>query len=150
MTQTLQLKNDRREVEGLSQWLDRFADQQDLSPRVRGNLQVALEEVALNVIVHGYGEGGATRHFTVSLTLEGDYVRAEVSDEAVAFDPLTRAEVDTTLPLEKRPIGGLGIHLVKNLMDSVDYERRGTRNVLTLRCRRKPADETEGGGYAVT
>ncbi|MBQ6033357.1 MAG: ATP-binding protein, partial [Prevotella sp.] len=54
-------------------------------------------------------------------------------DEGTPFDPTTRKEVDTTLPVEERPIGGLGILLVRKLMDSINYERIDGKNVLTLR-----------------
>jgi serine/threonine-protein kinase RsbW len=141
MKQTLQLKNDRREIAGLAQWLERFADEHALSDRVRGDLQVALEEVALNVITHGYGEGGEQRSFSVTLGIEGDFVAAVVTDSAAAYDPLGRAEVDITLPLEQRPIGGLGIHLVKHLMETVNYTRSAGQNVLTLHCRWKDAEQ---------
>ena len=140
MKQTLQLKNDRREVAGLSEWLDRFARDHALSDRVRGNLQVTLEEVALNVITHGYGEGGEQRSFSVTLEIEEDFVSVIVTDSAEAFDPTRHAELDTTLPLEQRPIGGIGIHLVKNLMETVGYTRSAGQNVLTLRCRWKDAE----------
>jgi len=59
-------------------------------------------------------------------------VTATVTDDAPAYDPLARAEVDITLPLEERPIGGLGVHLEKKLMDSARYERRDGRNILTF------------------
>ncbi len=140
MKQTLQLKNDRREVAGLAAWLDRFARANALSDQVRGNLQVALEEVALNVITHGYGEGGEQRSFSVTLEIEGDFVSVIVTDSAEAFDPTRHAELDITLPLEQRPIGGIGVHLVKNLMETVGYKRSDGQNVLTLRCRWKDAE----------
>jgi anti-sigma regulatory factor (Ser/Thr protein kinase) len=53
-------------------------------------------------------------------------------DDAPAYDPLARAEVDTSLALEDRPVGGLGVHLVKKLMQEARYERRDDTNVLTL------------------
>ncbi|MBR3725132.1 MAG: ATP-binding protein [Bacteroidales bacterium] len=56
------------------------------------------------------------------------------------FDPTIREEVDTTLPVEERPIGGLGIHLIRRLMDSINYERREGRNILTLRKRIHPTE----------
>jgi len=71
-----------------------------------------------------------------------------VSDDGVPFDPLAVAPPDTSLPLEQRPLGGLGIHLVRHLVDEVTYERRGDRNVLTLVKavdRRPPALEAEPG-----
>ncbi len=131
----LSLTNKRAELRRLAAWVDEFATTLDLREPMRGELQVALEEVASNVIKHGFRDG-ATHTFTVALSADADCVTAVVTDDAPAFDPLARAEVDIALPLEARPIGGLGIHLVRHLMDDVAYERRGARNVLTLRRRR--------------
>ena len=55
-----------------------------------------------------------------------------ISDNGVAFDPTAKAEVDTTLSAEERQIGGLGIHLVRHIMDNVEYERKDGRNILRL------------------
>ena len=129
----LRLKNDRREVAGLSQWIDRFAAEFGLVATRRADIQVALEEVALNVITYGYGEGGVANEFSVSLEADSDFITAVVEDEAPAFDPTGRAEADISLPPDQRPIGGLGIHLVRHLVESMHHERRGSRNVLTLR-----------------
>lgn len=93
--------------------------------------ELAVEELVTNVATHGYADG-ARHGFTVSLHFEDHVVRAVITDDAPAFDPLARAEVDTTLPLAARPIGGLGVHLVKKLMDRCDYERREGRNVVTI------------------
>ncbi len=134
-SQTLELRNDLREITVLSAWVDHFADEIHLGALRRGELQIALEEVVINVIKHGYGED-MDRRLTVSLATDETFVIATVSDDAPAFNPLDRPEIDTDLPLESRPIGGLGVHMVKQLMASVHYERRAAQNVLTLRCRR--------------
>ena len=62
-----------------------------------------------------------------------EWVKFVISDSGAPFDPTAKAEVDTTLSAEERPIGGLGIHLITQLMDSINYERRNNMNVLTLR-----------------
>jgi anti-sigma regulatory factor (Ser/Thr protein kinase) len=130
--QTLTLKNDRAEIPRLAAFIDSFC--QPLGP-TQGDLMsfhLALEEAVTNVINHGYRDGHA-HEFTVALAAApGGRVTAVVTDDAPAFDPVARPPVDTTLPLEERPIGGLGVHLIKNLMDSVRYERRDGRNILTL------------------
>jgi serine/threonine-protein kinase RsbW len=131
----LSLTNKRAELRRLAAWVDEFATTIDLGEPARGELQVALEEVASNVIKHGYPDG-ATHTFSVSLSADAEFVTAVVTDDAPAFDPLARAEVDIAQPLAERPIGGLGIHLVRHLMDAVGYERSGAQNVLTLRRRR--------------
>jgi len=94
-------------------------------------LHLALEEVVTNVINHGYVDG-QPHTFTVELAAEARRVTAIVTDDAPAYDPLARAEVDVSQPIEERAIGGLGVHLVKKLMDSARYERRDGRNILTL------------------
>ena len=73
------------------------------------------------------------RPVTVTLeTLPPRRVRVVVTDRAPTYNPLLRPEVDTTLPLDERPIGGLGVHLVKRLMDATSYERRDGQNILTM------------------
>lgn len=95
-------------------------------------LELALEEIVTNVITHGFrGEPG----HSIAISLEAstpDRIRAVVMDDAGAFNPLDRPEADTQLPLEDRPVGGLGVHLVRKLMDLCLYERRDGRNHLTI------------------
>lgn len=137
-SQSIELRSDLRQVAVLSEWVDRFADEISLPSDRRGELQVALEEVVINVLKHGYG-ADADRRLTVTLTAGEDFVSAEVIDDAPAYDPLARPAIDTDLPLESRAIGGLGVHMVKQLMASVKYERRAAQNVLTLLCHRAPS-----------
>ncbi|MBX3731897.1 MAG: ATP-binding protein [Verrucomicrobiae bacterium] len=95
-------------------------------------LELALEEIVTNVIRHGH-HGRPDR--SLSLRLEApaaDRIRAEVTDDAAAYNPLARAAVDTNQPAGERPVGGLGVHLVRRIMHVCMYERRGDRNVFTL------------------
>ena len=69
----------------------------------------------------------------MTLALEGDELTIRVEDDGRAFDPLQAPPPDLDLPLEERPVGGLGIHIVRSVMDAVEYQRRGGRNVLTMR-----------------
>jgi sigma-B regulation protein RsbU (phosphoserine phosphatase) len=61
------------------------------------------------------------------------YLKIVINDWGTPFDPTAKGDVDTTLSAEERPIGGLGIHLVRQIMDSINYERTDGKNVLTLR-----------------
>lgn len=132
-SQVLTLRNDLAEIPRLAEFVDAFCAPHELAPRDLMALQLALEEAVTNVINHGYCDGQA-HEFTVALELDDDRrMTAVVTDDAPAFDPLVRPAVDTSLPLDERPIGGLGVHLVKKLMDHAHYERRGAKNVLTLR-----------------
>ena len=132
--QLLTLTNDLAEIPRLAEAVELFCE--PLAPSMKDllALQLALEETVTNVINHGYkGEPAGARAFTVALAATApDRVRATVSDDAPAYDPLARPEVDVSLPIEDRPIGGLGVHLVKKLMHHASYERRADQNVLVL------------------
>ena len=100
--------------------------------------QVALDEVLANIVHHGYEERDQQGEIEIHFRLRDDVLELTIVDEAAPFDPLTAAEPDTTRPAEERPIGGLGIFLVRKLMDTVEYERREGRNRLV--CRKRVAD----------
>lgn len=105
-------------------------------------LRLAIEEALTNVFVHGYAGGSVSEPVTLQLTcVSPNRVRAFVTDSAPAYNPLTRPEVDTSMPLESRRIGGLGVHLVKKLMDATHYERRDGRNILTLELNLEPGGD---------
>jgi len=91
-----------------------------------GSVLIAADEVISNALNHG---GGAPA-VEVAAKVDGDRVTVRIIDDGVAFDPLAAAAPDTTLELEDREIGGLGIHLVRKMMDHVAYERRGKHNRL--------------------
>lgn len=108
-----------------------FAVAHGLPASVRRSLQVALDELLTNTMVYGFAgqEGGAV---TVEVALHPDRVAVTVTDDGKPFDPLGQAPPDTALPLAQRPIGGLGLGLVRGMMDEVSYQRRGDRNVVVL------------------
>lgn len=83
----------------------------------------------MNIVSYGFKADG--NHFMeVSLTVAQGLVRTEVVDDGIAFNPLLSPDPDTTLGVEDREIGGLGLFLVKKLMDKVEYERRDNLNNL--------------------
>ena len=130
--QTLTMRNDLGEITRVAEFVDAYCRPLGAAPKDLLALHLALEEAVTNVINHGYPDG--QRHqFTVSLAAAPDgRLTAVVTDDAAPYDPLARPPVDTTLPLEQRAIGGLGVHLVRNLMTAVRYERRDGRNILTM------------------
>ena len=133
-SQTLTVTNDLAELPRLADELERYCEPLEPTMKDMLALQLALEETVTNVIHHGYRDLDAGAHsFVVEFSAPApDRVRLVVIDDAPAYDPLARPEVDLDLPLEERPIGGLGVHLVKNLMQHTAYERRDGRNVLTM------------------
>ena len=83
------------------------------------DLMMAANEAASNIIVHGYQERSGI--IEVEVTQKGDYLEIHLRDQAPPFDPTTIPPPDTTLPLEQRPYGGMGMHLIRQLVDNVTY-----------------------------
>jgi len=108
-----------------------FADAHGLPAAARRSVNVALDELLANILSHGMA-GRAACSVTVEVRLDEENLTVVVADDGPPFDPFAQDAPDTALPVEERPIGGLGIHLVRELMDQVSYERREDRNVVVL------------------
>jgi serine/threonine-protein kinase RsbW len=131
---TVTVKNQVREIERLSHVVAEFCASHGIGERIRDDVNLAIDEVVANVILHGFQDSGE-HEIVVGLYLEPGYVSVTVEDEGVAFNPLEAPEPDLTKPIEERPVGGLGIHLVRNVMDQIEYRRTDGRNRLTMRKR---------------
>ena len=127
----IRLANDLAALAALAERVESFGAAQRLRERVVNALNVVVDEAVSNAINHGYA-AGARGEIAVRLRRAPDGVLLEVEDDGKPFDPLQVPPLDLTLPLERRPIGGLGIHLIRNLMDEVTYARRDGRNVLKM------------------
>ena len=126
--------NQRHEIQRLAEVAERFCAEHALSDTDMMAVTLALDEVVTNIILHGYDDD-ADHEIRVTMAVEGGVLTIEVEDDARHFDPLQAPPPDLDLPIEERPVGGLGIHLVRTLMETVEYQRRGGRNVLTMRKR---------------
>lgn len=95
---------------------------------------LALDEAATNIIVHGYA--GATGAVELDLAIDGQDLVAQLLDRAPLHDPTADPEPDLALPLEDRPVGGLGVHLIRLNVDTLSHAARpGGGNILTIRKR---------------
>jgi serine/threonine-protein kinase RsbW len=95
-------------------------------------ISLVLEELLLNCIDYGYPESGKDR-IVVTVSVDPESLTCRISDGGVAYDPFTEAPPpDITSALADRRIGGLGVHLVKQMMDSVSYQRIDGRNTVTV------------------
>ena len=95
-------------------------------------MNLALEEAVVNVMSYAYPEG-TKGYVDISVQSDNGSLVFVISDSGKPFDPTTREEVDTSLPAEQRQIGGLGIFLVRKMMDDIKYEYKDGHNILTLR-----------------
>ena len=129
------LQNDRTEIPRLAREIESLAEAGGIGPGDVGRLQLALEEVITNTIDYGLPVGGVYE-IDVRATVEDGVVEVAVEDDGVAYDPIADTpEFDAGQSMEDRRIGGIGVHLVRTLMDEVDYLRVGDRNRLTVRKR---------------
>ena len=104
----------------------------NLETSLARQLRLAVEEAVVNVIEYAYPHG-TEGNVGITMMFDGHRLKVVIDDSGVAFDPTAEKKVDTTLSAEERRVGGLGIHLVRELMDSINYERVNGHNILTLR-----------------
>jgi len=131
VVQELTLANRLSEVERIVSALERFGHDHRIPESDVQAVTLALDEVITNTISYGYDDQ-VLHQIRVRLTLANDRLLAEVNDDAKPFNPLTAPRPDLTSPLEARPVGGLGIHLMRSLMDQVDYRRESGKNRLIM------------------
>ncbi len=129
--QHLTLQNSIDQITLLPPYVEKAVKASKLDPVVTEGLNLALEEAVTNVIDYAYPEG-TVGNVDIDTAVTDTALTFTITDSGKPFDPTARAEVDIQADIEDRPVGGLGIHLVRKIMDEVRYERRGGRNVLIL------------------
>ena len=127
----LSLQNDIRQISLLPAFVDETVRTFKLDESLSGSLNLALEEAVTNVMMYAY-PAGTTGDISLDVSARSHAVTFTLTDAGKPFDPTRSKEVDITAGVEERPIGGLGIHLIRQIMDEVRYERRGEENVLLL------------------
>ncbi len=131
---TLRITNDMKESVKLTPFVDDMANALSLSDETKDSVNLALEEALVNVILYAYPEGAKG---PITLTARADaartHIRFELRDGGKAYNPLLNEMPDLTLGIEERPIGGLGIFLIRKMMDELAYDRLDGENVLIMR-----------------
>lgn len=131
MEKSIILANDIAEISKLNGFIDEIGEAFSLSPDVIFNLNLVLEEAVVNVINYAYPKEEHESIYLSAKLHEGSIVLV-LTDTGKEFDPTMAPEADITLSAEERPIGGLGIFLIRQIMNEVRYERIDGKNVLTL------------------
>ena len=142
------LSNRRSELEQLVSALEQFAEDHRIPEADLHAVTLALDEVITNTITYGYDDQ-ATHEIQVRLTLAKGQLSVEVQDDGRPFNPLTAPQPDLTSGVEERPVGGLGIHLVRSLMPEVDYRRESGKNhlIMTKRLSAVAQPQTKAGHH---
>ena len=123
---TLVMRNDIKQIPTLAEWIDTLGLPQDLNMPIN----LALEEAVSNVMLYAYP--GQSGQVLVEADKSAEQIVFTITDSGVPFDPTQQEEPDITQSAEDRPIGGLGIFLVRQIMNEVRYERKENKNILTL------------------
>ena len=123
---------DRGEFATLQQWLLSIAAELDMQERIRKQLMICCDEIFTNIASYAYPDRNGSVTVTVEFVSETKSLRIIFSDSGTAFNPLEISEPDTSSALSERKVGGLGMFMVKKMMDSVEYCRQDGKNILTL------------------
>ena len=127
----LVLHNDIQQIHQLETFMEAIAEDMNLDPALALNLNLALEEAVTNVISYAYPKG-TDGLVEIDAVLQGKSLEFIIADSGTPFDPTARPDADITLSVEERPIGGLGIYLVRQIMDEIHYSRVDGKNRLSL------------------
>ncbi|MBR4432824.1 MAG: SpoIIE family protein phosphatase [Paludibacteraceae bacterium] len=123
---SLVMRNDIQQIPTLAEWLEMIGLPQELNMPIN----LALEEAVSNVMLYAYP--GKSGQVLVECDKKEKQLIFTISDSGVPFDPTQQEDPDVTQSAEERPIGGLGIFLVRQIMDDIRYERKDNKNILTL------------------
>lgn len=128
----LTLPNNIETIPQLTEFIDGFCEEQGIDMDTTFSLNLAVEEAVVNVMDYAYPEE-TVGYVDIQIDSDHGNITFVISDSGIPFDPTQKEEVDTTLSAEERKVGGLGIHLVRKIMDSVDYKYIDNKNILTLK-----------------
>ncbi len=130
----IDLHNEIGQLAPMAAWIEEICGESGTSPALTMSINLALEEAVTNVIMYAYPDNGVSATFFVDFDLAEDGVATwRIVDKGKPFDPTAKEDVDLTLGVMERPIGGLGIFMVKEIMDEVSYRREDGQNILIMK-----------------
>ena len=127
-----ELTSNLSELNTLCWHLDECGNMMELSPRCRTELNLGLDELFTNIISYGFDDQ-SEHHIKFSLSKTDETLVVEIEDDGIPFNPLDAAGPEVARDLESINIGGLGIHLMKKMVDDINYQRIEGKNKLTLK-----------------
>ena len=128
---TFSLEGSLSELDRLSEMLEMIGERWDLSAKSVLQMNLALDELFTNVVSYGI-DNQADQQISFSLDICGDEIKIIVTDGGKPFDPTCAPDPELDLPIDKQPVGGLGIFLMRQYTDKIEYRRENEKNIVTL------------------
>ena len=132
MNKKLILKNDLSEIERLTNTVVGFGKENDLAHHIVSDVRLVLEEIVSNIFTYGF-EDDSDHQVILQIELRADALIMEINDDGKPFNPTEYFNPNLEKPFDEREIGGMGIHLVRNLVDEFDYRQAQGKNILVMK-----------------
>lgn len=131
ITRNISIKNRIEETTGVTELVEQTLLEAGFEQKEVYDILIALDEILSNIVYYAYPDG-STGVIDIDIQFYGKTIEIRFIDSGVPFDPLAKADPDLSIPVEDREIGGLGIFIVKKLMDEVSYVRENEKNILMI------------------
>jgi len=131
ITRNISIKNRIEETTGVTDLVEQTSLEAGFEQKEVYDILIALDEILSNIVYYAYPDG-STGVIDIEIKFDGETIEIRFIDCGVPFDPLTKADPDLSIPVEEREIGGLGIFIVKKLMNEVSYVRENEKNILMI------------------
>lgn len=138
----IELKNDLSELDHLCQNCESIGESFGMSKKLIFEMNLALDELFTNIISYGF-QDDKEHIIKIEIKAEDNALLMRIEDDGIPFDPVIAEEPDLECPIEECKIGGLGIHLIKKLMDEIRYERVNDVNIMYLKKNIVPLDSNK-------
>jgi anti-sigma regulatory factor (Ser/Thr protein kinase) len=125
------IENRIEELTSLAEKIDEMAEDWELSQAIAMNINLVIEEAVSNIIFYAFNDNDK-HEIDITVTFDDKVLTIKITDNGKPFNPLLQQQPDINLPAEERPVGGLGIFLISQIMDEKNYTRRKNQNILTL------------------
>ena len=126
----LVIEADSENLEKVVSFLDAELEKTGCDIKLKKQLDIVIEEIFVNIAYYAYGEGSGDA--TIQVGFEDGELTLAFIDQGVPYNPLAKEDPDISLPKAKRKVGGLGIFIVKQCMDDIQYRNEDGKNILTL------------------
>jgi len=125
------IENQIEELTSLAEKIEALAEKWELPPALAMNISLVIEEALSNIIFYAFTDNDK-HEIRISVSLNNNRFTIKITDDGIPFNPLLQQLPDINLPAEERPVGGLGIFLISQIMDEMNYSRQKNQNIITL------------------